>query len=81
MNPSVPVRCYSFEETWAKIEVIKGASPAGVHDRSLGGSTGVRIEDRDGLAANGVGVGVWPVIHLRDREGDDGLAVVVRFTA
>ena len=81
VDSSVSSRCDGLEETRAKINVLKSASPAGIHNLSFCSSTGGWVEEGDGLAAEGVGVGIWSVLHHWDGESDDGFAVVVDDTA
>lgn len=76
VDPSIPVRSYRLEQGWTHINICVGTTLACVYNLRLGGLAGVWVENRDGLAAEWVGVGVCSVVHHGDGESHDGIGVV-----
>ena len=76
-NPPVtqPIRIHRFKNARADIDVVFGAALAGVDDGGGRGGAGGRVVNVDGGAADGVVVGVGPVVHDFGGEGDDGVGV------
>lgn len=76
VHAPIAVRRHLAEQGGAEIDVVGGAAVAGVDDGGPMSLARGRVEDVDGGAAFGVGVGVGGVVHHGDGQSDDVVAVV-----
>lgn len=75
MHTPIPVWRHFAKQARAQINVLRGAALASINNCRVMGLARGRVEDVDGGAASGVGVGIGRVIHHGNGEGDNGIGV------